>query len=405
MKKLLAAAGIALAATLLIAAGLIVRELYRPYRGYSGSLVLEIEPGTPAPSVAGLLVGHGVLAHRLPFLTRYALGRPQHTLKSGEYLFDRPLEPIEVYRKLVEGDVFLHPVVIPEGSDRYDMARIFQRRLGLEPETFLRTTEVTALIHDLDPKAPTLEGYLYPDTYRFARGVSSARVVETMVGRFRQVLRTRFRAERANSGFSLHDVVTLASLVEKETPDPEERPIIAGVFENRLERALPLACDPTVIYAARLEGRKLDYPPTPITESDLKFDSPYNTYLHISLPPGPISSPGEVSLGAAFHPASVDFVYFVSNNHGGHTFARTLAEHLRNVARYRQRGARTHRPGSDHATFSQSRAAEIKRGGNDTEKDSAQPVKRQKPKTDHSGVQPGSRSGPSRPTGNPGHPS
>jgi UPF0755 protein len=354
--------------------------------------------------VAKLLVQTGVLARRLPFLVRYALGRPWHTLRAGEYLFDRPLRPIDVYRMLVEGEVFLHPVVIPEGSDRYDMARLLERQMGLDPEAFLRTTQVTAIIRDLDPQAPTLEGYLFPDTYRFARRVSPARVVETMVARFRQVLHVKFSAELASSGFSLHDVVTLASLLEKETPDPQERPIIAGAFENRLERALPLACDPTVIYAARLEGSKLDYPPPPITRSDLKFDSPYNTYLRIGLPPGPIASPGVSSLHAAFHPASVDFLYFVSNNHGGHIFARTLAEHLRNVARYRQQLAELHRPGSAKRIFPQSGAAEIKRGGNDSAKNSPQRVKRQKPKTNHSGVQPKTRSGPGRPEGDPSYP-
>jgi UPF0755 protein len=153
-----------------------------------------------------------------------------------------------------------------------------------------------------------------------------------MVARFRHVLQTRLHQEMAAAPGNLHDVVTLASLVEKETPDPAERPLVAGVFMRRLEKGMPLQCDPTVIYAARLANRTIG----PIHQSDLKFDSPFNTYRRAGLPPGPIASPGETSLRAAFHPADGDELYFVANNHGGHFFARTLAEHQRNVARYRR---------------------------------------------------------------------
>jgi UPF0755 protein len=335
MKLKLAAVAVVLG---LAGAAWVVRDLYRPYQGFTGSLIAEIEPGSDASSIADLLVERGVLAHRFPFLTRYWLGRRHHHIKAGEYLFDRPLRPLDVYRRLIQGDVYLYEVVIPEGSDRFDMARIFQERLSLNPADFLRTTQHTALIHDLDPSAPSLEGYLFPDTYRFPRRASAATVVSAMVARFRHILRTKFRGELVPGSPRLHDVMTLASLVEKETPDPAERPVVAGVFARRLEKGMALQSDPTVIYALRLEHHAAG----PLTAADLNLDSPFNTYRRAGLPPGPIASPGEVSLRAALQPAEGNALYFVSNNHGGHIFASTLSEHQRNVARYRRQVAMLH---------------------------------------------------------------
>jgi len=315
----------------------VVSDLRRPYRGYSGNLILVIDPGTRAPDVAQLLASRGVLAYRLPFLLLHELGRARHrTLKAGEYLFDRPLSPVDVYRRLIRGDVYLHAVVIPEGSDRFDMARIVEQQLGVNPEDFLRSTEQASLIHDIDPEAPNLEGYLYPDTYRFPRTTGPAAVVSAMLGRFRQVLVLQLPPDLARFPQRLQETITLASLVEKETPDPTERPIIAGVFTRRLERKMPLQCDPTVIYAERLARRPIAKSSGPITRRELAADSPYNTYLRAGLPPGPICSPGLVSLRAALDPAPGQALYFVSNNHGGHFFANTLQEHQRNVTRYRR---------------------------------------------------------------------
>ncbi len=331
----------------LAAAGLLYRELRRPYRGYSGNLVIEIEPGTRTSEVALSLVSRGVLAHRVPFLILHALDLlRRRSVKAGEYVFDRPLTPLEVHRKLVQGDVYLRTVVIPEGSDRFDIARILDQQLGLDPELFLRITEQPSPIRDLDPQAPTLEGYLFPDTYRFPRGASAATVTLAMLARFRRVLSLRLPPDLQQSPARLHEAVTLASLVEKETPAADERPLIAGVFARRLRVRMPLQCDPTVVYAARLshesggpfQGRLRPplQPAGPITHSELALASPYNTYRNAGLPPGPICSPGESSIRAALDPAPGQALYFVSNNHGGHVFASTLAEHQRNVARYRR---------------------------------------------------------------------
>lgn len=325
------------------------QELYRPYRAYSGNIMLVVEPHTSAPALAETLVQRGVLEKRLPFLLRYILGRPRNRIKAGEYLFDRPLRPIDVYQKIVRGEVYLHPVLIPEGSDRFDIASILDRDLNINEEDFLRVTQEAALIRDLDPQAPTLEGYLFPDTYRFPRGVSPSTVVESMLARFRHVYNLKIKNNLESSGASLHDVMTLASLVEKETPDRMERPVVAGVFARRLERGMPLACDPTVVYAARLDHRMLERPLPPITKSELEFNSPYNTYRHAGLPPGPIANPGQASILAALAPAPGDALYFVSNNHGGHVFAKTLAEHERNVARYRREVAELRSQAHDEA--------------------------------------------------------
>ena len=316
----------------LAAAGWTAYDLYRPFRGYAGNLFLTLEPGTPALETARRLVDRGVLASRWPFLVCYTLGRPRRSLKAGEYLFDRPLRPIDVYRKLIHGDVYLHTVVIPEGSDRFDMARILSQRLGISPQDFLRASQRAEAIQDLDPGAASLEGFLFPDTYRFPRSANAPTVIAAMLGRFRRVWETPAGAGDPLPHANLREVLTLASLVEKETPSPEERPLIAGVFTNRLAKRMPLQCDPTVIYAARLDGRPIGL----IQQSDLQFDSPYNTYRYAGLPPGPIASPGEASIRAALHPAATPYLYFVSNLHGGHIFARTLAEHQKNVARYRR---------------------------------------------------------------------
>ncbi|HET7099508.1 MAG TPA: endolytic transglycosylase MltG, partial [Terriglobia bacterium] len=256
---------------------------------------------------------------------------------------------LDVYRKLIRGEVYFRTVVIPEGSNRFDIARILHKKLGIAPEDFLKITRDATPIHDLDPKAPSLEGYLFPDTYRFEYRPTAAHIAMKMVARFRGILDQDFREDLSQPGVNLHRITTLASLIEKETPDADERPIIAQVFELRLKKGMLLQCDPTVAYAAEMS----QLPRAPITESDLNLKSLYNTYVHSGLPPGPICNPGKASILAALHPASTHFLYFVSNNHGGHRFARTLAEHQRNVARYRKQAAALRQLEADKAGTSQ----------------------------------------------------
>ena len=319
-------------------------DLLSPYRGYAGNMFVVIEPGWRVSQVADLLVARGVLRHRLPFLVRYWAGRPRHALRAGEYLFDRPLRPIDVYRRLVQGDVYLHSVVIPEGrtaltwrgfstcgwasipcSSSESLSRLWRYVISIPGR--LRSKAIFSRTRT-DSPAASVPQPLFSQCWR----VSATSLPRDL----------RSKGLRRPDGW--HEVMTLASLIEKETPEASERPLIAGVFERRLERGMPLQSDPTVVYAARLDHR----PVGPITQGDLEFDSPYNTYRHSGLPPGPIANPGQASIRAALHTADGDALYFVANNHGGHVFARTLAEHQRNVSRYRREVAalRRNEPGT-----------------------------------------------------------
>jgi peptidoglycan lytic transglycosylase G len=246
-------------------------------------------------------------------------------LKAGEYRFDHQANVLEVYDRIARGDIVHHTVVVPEGFNIFDVAAAVETAGLGSRDDFLEAAHETALIADLDPQAPSLEGYLFPDTYEFTRTQSMHDIVATMVHRFRK----QAGAIGLNSDF--HRIVTMASVIEKETAVPAERPLVASVFYNRMERRIPLATDPSVIYAALLAGRYNGV----IHVSDLQYDSPYNTYKHTGLPPGPIANPGTAALQAAMHPAETDYLYFVSDNQGHHRFARTIQEHNRNVEAYR----------------------------------------------------------------------
>ncbi len=283
-----------------------------------------LRPGSSARHIARDLKNAGVIRSASAFLAwHYWRGLP--TLKAGEYKFDHPADGREVYRRIVAGDIYVHTVVIPEGYNIFDIADAIQASgLGSREDFLTVARGDVSLVSDLDPQAPSLEGYLFPDTYEFTRTQSLHEMAAAMVRRFRQESR-----ELGLSDF--HRVVTMASIVEKETAVRTERPLVASVFYNRLRRNIILATDPSVIYAALLAGRYNGV----IHQSDLQFDSAYNTYKHLGLPPGPICNPGRDSLQAAMQPASSDLLYFVSDNNGHHRFARTMEEHSRNVAAYR----------------------------------------------------------------------
>lgn len=320
----------------LLAAGaallLLLLLLLVPYRGYREPVTLVIEQGLGRRAIAARLADNGVLLSRWPFLL-YSVLRPWNTLKAGEYRFDGAQSAAGVFATLTRGRVYQHSLTIPEGWTRWEIADEVARQKLASRDAFLRATENASLVRDLAPQAANLEGYLYPDTYRFARPADPQEMVRAMVDRFRTVL-GELEPLRGTDHRSVSEIVTLASLVEEETGAHDERRLIAGVYSNRLRRRIRLACDPTVIYAARLAfGGEFD---GIIHQSDLDRKSPYNTYLYPGLPPGPIASPGKAALAAALHPAETDFLYFVSNTKGGHYFARTGREHVRNVARYRR---------------------------------------------------------------------
>lgn len=321
-----------IAASLLATAATLLLLLLVPYRGYHEPVTLVIEQGLGRRAIATRLADNGVLLSRWPFLLYSGL-RPWNTLKAGEYRFDNAQSAAGVFHTLAHGRIYLHSLTIPEGWTRWEIADEVARLKLANREAFLRATEDASVIRDLIPEAASLEGYLYPDTYRFARPADPQEMVRAMVDRFRTVFR-ELEPRRGTDNRSVSEIVTLASLVEEETGARDERRLIAGVYSNRLRRRIPLACDPTVIYAARLafDGEFDGI----IHQSDLDRKSPYNTYLHPGLPPGPIASPGREALAAALHPAETNFLYFVSNTEGGHYFARTGREHVRNVARYRR---------------------------------------------------------------------
>jgi UPF0755 protein len=317
------------------AAGTVAAVLYSrvnaPFQGYStNEQFVEIPSGAGPLAIGSRLIAAGVVRDPLTFRAALWLTGEAPRLKAGEYRFDRPMTPREVIGKIARGEVHVLPITFREGLTFREMAAVFEAGGFGQAAAFVEAASDGALIHDVDPEAKDLEGYLFPDTYAFARGTTAARVVRAMVDRFVQVLTPELRATAAARGLSVRQLVTLASLVEKETARPEERPLVASVYANRLRIGMGLQCDPTVIYALQLAGR---YDGN-IRRADLMIDSPYNTYRYPGLPPGPIAAPGLGSLEAAARPADTDFLYFVSRNDGSHEFSRTLAEHNRHVRRY-----------------------------------------------------------------------
>ena len=285
-----------------------------------------LKPGWSTRHIATELQANGVIHSWRAFLLYHYLLKPR-SLKAGEYKFDDSETALRVHDRLSRGDVYIHTVVIPEGFNKFDIADAVQAAgLGTRQEFLAEAQAQVGLIRDLDPQATSLEGYLFPDTYGFTRAQTMADIIAVMVHRFKQ------EAKQIGLNANVHQVVTLASIVEKETAAPEERPLVAGLYLNRLDKHMALDADPTVIYAALLAG---DYQGT-ITRSELQSDSPYNSYKFPGLPPGPIASPGKASLLAALNPTKTDYLYFVSDDNGHHRFARTLDEHTHNVALYRR---------------------------------------------------------------------
>ncbi len=285
-----------------------------------------LPPGLHTRQIAQRLEASGVIRSRRAFLL-LPYCRRSLTLKAGEYRFDAPENAVQVFGKLAKGEIYTHTVVIPEGFSIFDVAQAMQQA-GLATATdFLAATRAEAgLVRGFDPQATSLEGYLFPDTYQFTRTQSMHDMLQAMVRRFEQ------ESQQIGLRENVRAVDTMASIVEKETAIPSERPLVAGVYYNRLERHMPLGADPTVVYAALLNERYRGV----IHQSDLESDSAYNTYKHPGLPPGPIANPGIASLKAAMHPSRSNYLYFVADGQGGHRFSSTFEEHTRNVAAWRR---------------------------------------------------------------------
>jgi UPF0755 protein len=317
-----------------IASALGYFSLGASYEGFSNQVILDFPKGTSTQAMADQLADAGVIRFAWQFLLLRAL-RPGARLEAGEYLFSRADSPRGVYSRIVRGDVFFYEFSVPEGSNMFDIAASLSRFEFMKPERFLRAARNPALVHDLAPGAPTLEGYLFPSTYRITRATTEQQLCVMMTGEFRKHWR-----ELQPVVAQVNELVTLASLVEKETSVPDERPIVASVYANRLRKGMSLDCDPTTIYAALLEQRYRGA----IYRSDLNSANAYNTYKHAGMPPGPIANPGIAALKAALVPADTDYLFFVAkaDGSGGHKFSRTIEEHNLAVQQYRR--ATNHQP-------------------------------------------------------------
>ena len=351
---------------LLAAAGLAAWLIYTPFgpAATSNPIYVDIAPGTGTQSIAAQLEHAGAIRSRYAFLILRTLkGRK---LLAGEYRFDHPSPAAEVYARIARGDVYTIAVTIPEGYNIFDIADAVDKA-GLVPhDKFLAAERAdTNLVSDLSPNAPSLEGFLFPDTYRFPHHLTAEKILSTMVHRFRTVASQwdvnrsdpighmpgapewsnplvigsngKIHAKPGSSQdvsktYDLAQIVTLASLIEKEVSQDSERPMVAGVFVNRLAQHMPLATDPSIIYAVLLSNRWRGT----IYASDLKFDSPYNTYIHAGLPPGPICNPGLAALKAALHPTATQDLYFVADGQGHSVFSATLQQHNQQVAAWRR---------------------------------------------------------------------
>lgn len=306
-------------------AGWLALQLYSPKTPPPDTALL-LRPGFSTRRIAAELKKAGVIRSITVFEFWHAL-HPKPSLKAGEYRFEREATLPQIYQRIARGDIYFHVVTIPEGYTMFDIAKAMDDGgLGTASE-FLHIEETqTSLISDLAPEAKSLEGYLFPSTYQFTRTQSREEMIATMVRQFRQV------AQQIGLDSDVNKIVTMASIVEKETATPEERPRVASVYYNRLAQRMALDADPSVIYAELLAGTYQGA----LHHADMAVKSPYNTYRFPGLPPGPIGNPGRSSLEAAMHPDTTNFLYFVSDGNGHHRFARGLEEHNRNVAAYRR---------------------------------------------------------------------
>ncbi|MFI5177213.1 MAG: endolytic transglycosylase MltG [Vicinamibacterales bacterium] len=306
-------------------------RLETPYRAFQGDEVfVELPAGLGVSAIGERLSDAGIVPDPWTFRLAVRFAGVERRLQAGEYRFAAAATPREVAVRLARGDVYTKSITFPEGLTVMEMAGIFGRSGLGTPAEFQAAANDAALVAEFDPDAQTLEGYLFPSTYALPRRTGARGAVQAMVGEFTRMFDARLRADARARHLTPRELVTLASIIEKETARPEERAIVSAVYQNRLRIGMPLQCDPTVIYALMQAGRWDGN----IRKTDLQIDSPYNTYRHPGLPPGPIASPGRSSLEAAVHPAEVKYLYFVSRNDGTHVFAETLEEHNRNVAKY-----------------------------------------------------------------------
>ena len=300
-----------------------------PYRGFSAPAVdVEVHKGQRTSTILRHLQDAGVLRDAYIPLIYIKVARHGESIKAGVYEFTKPASTVDVIDKLIRGDVILKSVTVREGLDRFATARLFVADGFGRAADWDKLTADAEPIRDIAPQATTLEGYLFPDTYKFSPGTQPRTIIAAMIANFRK----HFGGEMAyiTTGLNLHQTVTLASIVESEAKLPQERPLVASVYLNRIHRQMLLGADPTVIYSLKLAHRWDGN----IHKADLQIDSPYNTYRYHGLPPGPIANPGLASLRAAAAPATTNLLYFVAKHDGSHAFSTNIVDHDRNVQIY-----------------------------------------------------------------------
>jgi len=313
------------------AAGIAWLTLFEVHGPSSGKVLVDVPRGASTRRIGQLLADAGVLRSRWQFIAVRLL-RPRTRLQAGEYAFSKADTPWHIFDRLTTGDVYYYELLVPEGANLFDIGASLERLGLMKKEDFLETARNPAVVKELlaglAPEAPSLEGFLFPATYRLTRSTPADKLARDMIGQFRKVYTS------LGGQTPVLQTVTLASLVEKESAVPAERPVVASVYANRVARNMKLDCDPTAIYAALLENRWRGT----IYRSDLDSTNPYNTYKVPGLPPGPIANPGRQALEAALHPATTSYLFFVAkaDGSGGHNFSEDLAHHQTAVAQYRR---------------------------------------------------------------------
>jgi UPF0755 protein len=316
-----------LAACGILAATYLLFDAY-PSAEWHGKTI-SIPKGSGLPEITSILAREKAIPHPVAFRGFALLTGTGRQLHYGEYTFPTPPSAYAAWRKLIAGDVVKYPVIVRPGSNLFDVAALLGAYALADPLRFLEAATSRALMAKLGIEADSAEGYLVPDTYNLVKSMDPAKILEIMVKPFKAQFTPEMEQKAAMAGLTVHEVVTIASIIEKETGVAGEKPLVSAVIRNRLALGMPLQMDPTVIYGAkRFDGT--------VTRKDLQLPGPYNTYLNRGLPPGPIANPGPSSIAAALHPANAKYLYFVSNNDGTHTFSTNLADHARAVETLRR---------------------------------------------------------------------
>ena len=292
------------------------------------TIILSIPPGATLKKISTDLKGLSLIRNASAFRLLANIRQKQTHIQVGEYELNQSMLPMDILKAITSGKTVLHPVTIPEGYRISEIAELLTKTISINKEIFIKESRNKDLLNKLNITSKSLEGYLFPETYHFSKHTAEKKIIQTMLSTFQQQMKTKnIQDQIQSSDMSLHEIITLASLIEKETGMNGERKHISSVFHNRLKRKMRLQTDPTVIYAIEnFDGN--------IRKKDLDIDSPYNTYRYKGLPPGPIASPGIKSIVAALNPIKTNHLYFVSKKDGSHQFSSSLKEHNRAVQKY-----------------------------------------------------------------------